>query len=126
MLHSLPNDMFTSKDTSGNGYKGMLGEVNGIIQRGFQDLDFQGRNEGVGATSVGVSGQAHAQGLPCRHHRDVKVGAETFGIVLGGVHNAPSCPLHDLIEHRRLLPSIETSVVVHGLHHVLASFDHRQ
>jgi len=122
----LPNDIFTSKDSSGNGYKGILGEVSGIIQRGIQEPDLEGGNEGAGATGVSVSGQADTQGLPGWHDGDVKVGAETFGIILSGVDKAPSCALNDLVEHWRLLPSIEGSVVVHGLHEVLASFEHRQ
>lgn len=58
------------------------------------------------------------------HEHNLIVGAETGGIVLRGVDDAPFSPSDDLVEHRRGISSVESAVVIGGPHQVLAASHH--
>lgn len=123
----IPNHIeILSKAASGNGAEGIVLEIGGVINRVLQILQLQSRDEGAGTGSrVLVPGQAHAHHLPHRHHHQLVVRRQPIREILCRVHGAPFGALHNLVEHRRLLPAVESAVVVRRPHQILPALHNR-
>lgn len=68
---------------------------------------------------IRIRPDADAHGLTLREKNPFVIRRHAVSVVLGGVDDGPEGAVHDLVEHRRRGPAVDSPVEVSGPHHVL-------